>query len=146
MLRVSIVAAAAIALITATLSAGAGPGVSFQGASAHGGYGVFVQLQCGGGCFGRGSTAVVQLTAGRPPNQQGPCPWGADPLPAAAVVDGRFATGEWLFIAPKTFVWLWVSGRLASPTRLVGRIQGPTACGGRDGYALRAGLSDASGS
>ncbi len=133
-----VVAAASSALITAALVAGPGAGVSFDGTSAHGAYGLFVQARCRDGCTRTGGVAVVQLTAGATFDRTVGCPWGANQLADAPIVDGRFASGEWLFLANKTFVWLWVSGRMLSPTRIVGRIQGPPACGGTDTYRLNA--------
>ena len=137
-LPASIVAAASLVLITAALTAGAKPGVSFSGPSAHRGYGVFVQLRCGDGCASGDGVAVIQLTAGRPPTAPGPCPYGTNELPSVPIVHGQFSSGQWLWIANRTFVWMWVGGRLVSPTRLVGSVEGPPACGGRDGYTLRA--------
>jgi len=134
-----IAAAASVVLITAALTAGPKPGESFDGSSAHGRYGLFIQAQCSAGCASPGAVAVVQLTAGTYPIETGTCPYGADQLANAPIVNGSFSTGQWLWIAKKTFAYLWVSGTFVTPTRVVGRIQGPPQCGGPDSYVLHTG-------
>jgi hypothetical protein len=127
-----IVAAASIVLITAALTAAAKPSLSFSGSSADRGYGLFVQLRCGDGCASGAGVAVIDVTAGRPPTVPGPCPYGTDALPSVPIVDGRFSSGQWLWIARRAFVWLWVSGRLVSRRRR------PGPCGVRRAARLTA--------
>ena len=123
--------AAAAVLIVAVLSAGSPSGVSYQGSSNHGAYALFIRAQHNG-------VAVVQLTSGRFDDELLPCPYGTNQLPDAPIVNGRFASAEWFWLAPHTWAWLWISGRIGPRGRVTGRIQGPPQCGGRDTFSLRA--------
>jgi hypothetical protein len=132
-----IVAAASSGLIAASLEASSGPGASFAGRTARGTYSLFLRTQCDDGCARHGQV-VIELTAGRDGVTAGACPYGADQLATARIVHGSFDSGVWVWIASGRFRWLWVFGRLLSPTRVVGVVKGPAVCGGRDTYSLRA--------
>lgn len=124
------------AVVTVAYAATPKLGSIFMGSSAHKRYALSIQARCSGNCK-KATRVGIQVTAGNPKHRGGKCPYGVYQLNSATIKDGKFSV-KGRFLA-KGKLGFEVSGTFTSVTKVRGRISGPKACGGSEGYSLKAG-------